>query len=177
MNNVDWWIFPYDEEKKTTWTQSQLHPRVTITTSYFFTVLNSVDNQYSSTFHVIFYQEIVLNSTFLFCTLVTHSYAKPISYGKKNYPCYPIKKQISVFQRQLWTQKNTRLAIISRDSNLSYHQISHAVFHERLQVHTWHEVRGTQRINSFIRLLLKECVTMNTHDVIWNAWSSKCCTV
>lgn len=54
MNNVDWWIFPYDEEKKTNWTQSQLHPRVTITTSYFFTVLNSVDNQYSSTFHVIF---------------------------------------------------------------------------------------------------------------------------
>ena len=47
-------MFPYDEEKKTNWTQSQLHPRVTITTSYFFTVLNSVDSQYSSTFHVIF---------------------------------------------------------------------------------------------------------------------------
>lgn len=92
MNNVDWRIFPYDEEKKTNWTKSQLHPRVTITTSYSFTVLNSVDNQYSSTFHVIFYQEIVLNSTFLFCTLVTHSYTKPISYGKKRLSLLPYKE-------------------------------------------------------------------------------------
>lgn len=166
---------PLRWRKKTNWTQSQLHPRLTITTSYSFTVLNSVDNQYSSTFHVIFFSgnRPQFNNSLLY---FSHTQlCKTYQLRKKNYPCYPIKKQISVFQRQLWTQKNTRLAIISRDSNLSYHQISHAVFHERLQVHTWHEVRGTQRINSFIRLLLKECVTMNTHDVIWNAWSSKCC--
>lgn len=122
-----------------------------------------MDNQYSLTFHVIFFSgnRPQFNISLLF---FSHTQlCKTYQLRKKKL------KKISVFQRQLWTQKNTRLAIISRDSNLSYHQISHAVFHERLQVHTWHEVRGTQRINSFIRLLLKECVTMNTHDVIWNA--------
>ena len=122
MNNVDWRIFPYDEEKKTNWTQSQLHPRVTITTSYFFTVLNSVDSQYSSTFHVIFLSG---NRPQFNISLLYFSHTQSCK-------TYQLRNEISVFQRQLWTQKNTRLARISRDSNLSYHQISHAVFHERL---------------------------------------------
>lgn len=92
-----------------------------------------------------------------------------LSVTEKKLSLLPYKETNQCVSETVVDAKNTRLAIISRDSNLSYHQISHAVFHERLQVHTWHEVRGTQRINSFIRLLLKECVTMNTHDVIWNA--------
>ena len=54
MNNVDWWIFPYDEEKKLTGLNVNCTRAWQKQHRIFFTVLNSVDNQYSSTFHVIF---------------------------------------------------------------------------------------------------------------------------